>query len=81
MYFYSIIKHRKLKQATTQLKDLSGNWQTDLEVIAGLFVNYYERLLGRRSYSKVSAFNSILKNCQVLTIEQQLDLVRPFAEK
>ncbi|XP_019246442.1 PREDICTED: uncharacterized protein LOC109226094 [Nicotiana attenuata] len=80
-YFYSVIRHRKLKQATTQLKDSTGNWQTDAEVIAGLFINYYEQLLGRRAHTRVPALKSILRNGHVLTIEKHITLVRPFAEK
>lgn len=42
-YFYFVIKHRKLKQATIQLKDNHGNWQTNPDTIARLIVrNYWE---------------------------------------
>ncbi|XP_070005799.1 uncharacterized protein [Nicotiana sylvestris] len=52
-YFYSIIKHRKLKQSTTQLKDDAGTWQTDPGAIANLFVDYYSEILGRKPTSRV----------------------------
>ncbi|KAM3204397.1 hypothetical protein P3L10_027806 [Capsicum annuum] len=45
-YFFSMIKHKKLKQATTQLKDETEQWQSNPTIIAKLFVNYYVNLLG-----------------------------------
>ncbi|XP_060183173.1 uncharacterized protein LOC132613142 [Lycium barbarum] len=36
-YFYSVIKHRRLKQVTTQLRDDLGNWHSNNEEIASLF--------------------------------------------
>ncbi|KAH0738394.1 hypothetical protein KY290_037099 [Solanum tuberosum] len=45
-YFHYVIKHRRLKQATTQLKDENGVWQHDPAIITILFVKYYEEMLG-----------------------------------
>ncbi|XP_019244584.1 PREDICTED: uncharacterized protein LOC109224460 [Nicotiana attenuata] len=47
-YFHSVIKHKRLQQATTQLKDGQGIWQNDPTVIANMFVNFYTDLLGTR---------------------------------
>lgn len=46
-YFYSVTKHRKLKQAITQLKNVDGNWQTDPDILATMFVDFFEDLLGK----------------------------------
>jgi len=80
-YFYSIIKHRKLKQATMQLKDDTGTWQTDPGTIANLFVDYYSELLGRKSTSRVQDFTSILKNGPTLSTAQHVELLMPVVDK
>ncbi|XP_075086066.1 uncharacterized protein LOC142168811 [Nicotiana tabacum] len=61
-YFHSVIKHRKLKQATTQLKDGSSLWQTYPDIIVGMFVDDYENLLGRKATKRVQDFSSIIRN-------------------
>ncbi|XP_060200824.1 uncharacterized protein LOC132629104 [Lycium barbarum] len=61
-YFYSVIKHKKLKQAVTQLKNDNGVWQFESETIAQLIVGYYEGLLGQKSSSRVRASRSIMAN-------------------
>ncbi|XP_075078498.1 uncharacterized protein LOC142164565 [Nicotiana tabacum] len=80
-YFHSIIKHRKLKQAITQLKDNSGLWQTDLDTIAGIFVDYYKNLLGRKEIERVRDFNSIIRNGNRLSEAQQLEIMQFFLER
>lgn len=40
-YFHSVIKHTRLHQSTTQLRDNKGDWQNDPDLIAQVFVNYY----------------------------------------
>nr|XP_009600461.1 uncharacterized protein LOC104095915 [Nicotiana tomentosiformis] len=45
-YFYSVIKHKRLQQTITQLKDDQDIWQSDPDSIAQLFVKYYEEMLG-----------------------------------
>ncbi|XP_075083268.1 uncharacterized protein LOC142167018 [Nicotiana tabacum] len=54
-YFFSVIKHRKLQQAITQMKDQYGNWKTKQEVIANIFVEYYTDLLGRKRSDRLQA--------------------------
>ncbi|XP_060183185.1 uncharacterized protein LOC132613154 [Lycium barbarum] len=78
-YFFSVLKHQRLKQATTQIKDGQGNWKTDPAGIAGVFVEYYKELLGKRASSRVNAQHVILQNGPVLGIEHQLKLLMPFA--
>ncbi|XP_019223365.1 PREDICTED: uncharacterized protein LOC109205144 [Nicotiana attenuata] len=80
-YFHSVIKHRKLKQAITQLKDSSGLWQTYLDTIAGIFVDYYKNLLGRKATERVKAFSSIIKNGNSLSEAQQQEIMQPFLER
>nr|XP_018625785.1 uncharacterized protein LOC108944873 [Nicotiana tomentosiformis] len=80
-YFCSMIKHQRLKQDTTQLKDATGNWQTDPDIIASIFVDYYKELLGRKSNHKIKAFTSILRNGPVLDTTHQLKLLEPYTEK
>ncbi|XP_016439575.1 uncharacterized protein LOC107765442 [Nicotiana tabacum] len=55
-YFYSVIKHMKLKQAETQLKNEQGEWEHNPNNIAQLFVEYYEGLLGHTTTSRIHAF-------------------------
>ncbi|KAH0636487.1 hypothetical protein KY289_036402 [Solanum tuberosum] len=80
-YFYSIIKHKRLQQATNQIRDKEGNMQTENTSIAKMFVEYYEELLGKKERYRIKAFGSFLKNGHMLTIPQQLELIRPYAEK
>ncbi|KAH0704370.1 hypothetical protein KY285_018648 [Solanum tuberosum] len=80
-YFHAIIKHRRLKQATTRLKDDQGNWQTDPDTIANIFVSYYKDLLGRKEPHRRKANKNLLKNGNVLTIDHQINLLAPFPEK
>lgn len=77
-YFYSVIKHRKLKQTTIQLRDSSGNWQTDVDTIAGTFVNYYEELLGRKPNGRIHAVKWILDNGPLISVNQQLEIMKSF---
>ncbi|KAH0636704.1 hypothetical protein KY289_036619 [Solanum tuberosum] len=56
-YFHYVIKHRRLKQATTQLKDENGVWQHDPAIITSLFVKYYEEMLGRRCETRRKTFD------------------------
>lgn len=37
-YFFFVIKHRKLKQVSVQLKDNTGTWISDPTTVANLFV-------------------------------------------
>ncbi|WMV40414.1 hypothetical protein MTR67_033799 [Solanum verrucosum] len=60
-YFHSVIKQRRLKQATTQLKDENGVWQHDPATIANLFVKYYEEILGRRCETRRKAFDGFVQ--------------------
>ncbi|KAG5629493.1 hypothetical protein H5410_001210 [Solanum commersonii] len=80
-YFHAIIKHRRLKRATTQLKDDQGNWQTDPYTIANIFVSCYKDLLGRKEPHRRKANKNLLQNGNVLTIEHQIKLLAPFSEK
>ncbi|XP_049398963.1 uncharacterized protein LOC125862883 [Solanum stenotomum] len=79
-YFFSEIKHRRLKLATTQLKDESGQWQTDQANIAQIFLNYYKKLLGEKTTSKIQAQRVVLQNGNVLGINHQMKLIEPFTE-
>ncbi|KAH0784377.1 hypothetical protein KY290_003975 [Solanum tuberosum] len=79
-YFFSVIKHRRLKLTITQLKDESGQWQTDQESIAQIFVNYYQKLLGEKTTTRVKAKGVVLQNGPVLGINLQMQLIEPFTE-
>ncbi|XP_060182858.1 uncharacterized protein LOC132612786 [Lycium barbarum] len=79
-HFHSVIKHRRLKQITTQLRDDHGDLQSDPDAIAKNFLNYYEELLGRRVNNRVQAKEFIWKNGLVLSSDQKLKLIQPFTE-
>nr|XP_016441912.1 PREDICTED: uncharacterized protein LOC107767416 [Nicotiana tabacum] len=53
-YFHSVIKHKRLQQTTTQLKDEQGIWQNDPTVIANMLVDCYTDLLGTRGNSSIA---------------------------
>ncbi|XP_070026381.1 uncharacterized protein LOC142182202 [Nicotiana tabacum] len=80
-YFFSVIKHRKLQQAITQMKDQYGNWQTEQEAIANIFMDYYTDLLGKKQSDRLKAFTSILNNGQPLSMEQQINLIKPYSKR
>ncbi|XP_049406369.1 uncharacterized protein LOC125870045 [Solanum stenotomum] len=77
-YFYSVIKHRKLKHATTQLKNNSGVWQNDPAIIANLIVEYYQDILGNITQHRVQAVRAIICQRTTLTQEQQRELIDSF---
>lgn len=80
-YFHSVIKHKRLQQTTTQLKDEQGIWQNDPTVIANMLVDCYTDLLGTRGNSSVRLCTSIIQNGPLLSIPQQVELIRPFNGK
>lgn len=81
MYFYTVIKHGRLKKATNILEDEEGGWQSDPDVIAKLFVYYYKELLGKKADSRVKAFRGFLSNGSLLGKEQHVDLLKPLQRK
>ncbi|WMV25245.1 hypothetical protein MTR67_018630 [Solanum verrucosum] len=80
-YFFSVIKHRSLQQTTTQLKDDSGNWHTDPEVISKMLVDYYIELLGKKCSQRMRAYGNFFKYGQCLTVDQQVELLKAYTLK
>lgn len=80
-HVFSVIKHRRLQKAITQLHDKHNVLQTDPEAIAHTMVDYYQELLRRKSAHRVKAFNSFLSNGVQLTSLQQLALVQQYTNK
>lgn len=80
-YFYSVIKHRKLKHSITQLKDRAEEWQNKPNDIARIFVEYYEDLLEKRDDSRTRVNNRVLQEGTILTIDQQMELLQPYTDK
>lgn len=54
-YFYSIIKHKRLQQATSQIRDKKGKMQTQNTSIAKVFIEYYEELLRQKERYRVKS--------------------------
>ena len=79
-YFHSV-KHRQLKHAITQLQDNQGNWHKYHIIIARLFVQYYEELLGRKREDTIRASYDTFNDGPVRTIEQQIEILKPFNEE
>lgn len=52
-YFYSIIKHKRLYQAITQIKDKAGQIETKNIVIAKVFADFYEELFEKKKRHRV----------------------------
>ncbi|XP_019248819.1 PREDICTED: uncharacterized protein LOC109228099 [Nicotiana attenuata] len=80
-YFYSVIRHKRLQQAITQIKDQNGELATDNVSIANVLVDYYETMLGRKERRRAKAFHSFLKNGTTLNVIQQMELIQPFTVK
>lgn len=70
-----------MKQATTQLKNTAGIWQTDPTIIAKLFVEYYEEILGNETKQRVKASHALIFQGNVLTEEQKDNLIDTFDQK
>ncbi|XP_075103604.1 uncharacterized protein LOC142178173 [Nicotiana tabacum] len=77
-YFLSVIKHRKLTQAVTQLHDGNSHMQYDPNLIADIFVQFHKRLQGDHRRKTSSCF---LRNGHKLTIMHQLELLDPHSKK
>ncbi|KAM3219264.1 hypothetical protein P3L10_023795 [Capsicum annuum] len=74
-YLFSVIKHQKLKQTITQLKNQVGDWQTNPDTIASLFVDYYKELLGQRSKNRTSALLAVINQGVVLDNKHQRQML------
>ncbi|XP_060175300.1 uncharacterized protein LOC132606018 [Lycium barbarum] len=80
-YFYSIIKHKKMQQVVTQIRDKNDVLQTEPDAVANVFVDYYKVLLGTKERERTKAFRSFVRNGRTLSVEQQLDLMRQYSIK
>lgn len=70
-----------MQQAITQLQDKNNRVQTESNVIAGILVECYEELLGRKDTTRTKAQAGLLKNGPTLTMEQLIELVEPFTKR
>ncbi|XP_019225085.1 PREDICTED: uncharacterized protein LOC109206690 [Nicotiana attenuata] len=61
-YFFSVIKHRRLQEAIIQLTYNAGDIKTEQQEIAGIFVDYYQKLLGTKGRFRDHAIQGFLKN-------------------
>ncbi|XP_070033019.1 uncharacterized protein [Nicotiana tomentosiformis] len=62
-------------------KDKEGRLQAEPEIIANIFIEFYQDILGRKGEQRTKAFNSFLKNGNLLSVDQQLRLVKEFTGK
>ncbi|KAK6791363.1 hypothetical protein RDI58_010444 [Solanum bulbocastanum] len=69
-YLYSIIKHKKLQDGVTQLKNSQDVLQTDYKMIAEFFVDYYQDMLGKERSCWTRAYPNVLRNGPKLSIDQ-----------
>ncbi|KAK4721247.1 hypothetical protein R3W88_011480 [Solanum pinnatisectum] len=69
-YLYSIIKHKKLQDGVTQLKNSQDVLQTDYKMIAEFFVDYYQDMLGKERSCRTRAYPNVLRNGPKLSIDQ-----------
>ncbi|OIS98432.1 hypothetical protein A4A49_60914, partial [Nicotiana attenuata] len=81
LYLQQRSKATRLQQAITQVQDKYREVQTDQESIAGIMVDFYKELLGKKENQRTKTFNDFLRNGNVLTISQQLDMLKPYTEK
>uniref|UniRef100_A0A1S3YZT0 Endonuclease/exonuclease/phosphatase domain-containing protein n=1 Tax=Nicotiana tabacum TaxID=4097 RepID=A0A1S3YZT0_TOBAC len=80
-FFHSVIRHKRLQQAITQIKDQHEELATDNISIANVLVDYYETMLGKEGRRRAKAFHSFLKNGTTLNSTQQVKLIQPFTVK
>lgn len=71
-YFHSVIKQKKLQQSITQIQDEHGVTQTNPIVIAGVFVKFYQKLVGEVGGSRSPAYTGFLGDDLTLEAIQQL---------
>ncbi|KAM3340854.1 hypothetical protein P3S68_028489 [Capsicum galapagoense] len=72
-YFYSVIKHKRSQQATTQISDDMNIWQYDAGKIAQVLVDYYKNFLEKKNHVQ-----EVIKNGSTLVVDQQLALLQPL---
>ncbi|XP_019257699.1 PREDICTED: uncharacterized protein LOC109235909 [Nicotiana attenuata] len=80
-YFHSVIKHKKLNQAIIQIKNDLGELKTNQDIIAQIFVDYYQDLLGKKATIMVPAHPAILKRGIICSTTQQIQLIKEFTEE
>uniref|UniRef100_A0A1U7VR21 Uncharacterized protein LOC104216067 n=1 Tax=Nicotiana sylvestris TaxID=4096 RepID=A0A1U7VR21_NICSY len=80
-FFHSVIRHKRLQQAITQIKDQHEELATDNISITNVLVDYYETMLGKEGRRRAKAFHSFLKNGTTLNSTQQVKLIQPFTVK
>nr|XP_009763851.1 PREDICTED: uncharacterized protein LOC104215693 [Nicotiana sylvestris] len=61
--------------------DKEGVLQTDLKTITAVLVDFYMELLGTKGDHRIKAFINFLHSGHILTMAQQLDLVKHFNNK
>lgn len=59
------------------MTDSQGIVQTNQSAIASIFVDYYKDLLGKVS-GKIKAFKNFMRNGKCLSIEQQIQFLKPY---
>lgn len=61
-YVHSIIKHNRLQQAITQIKDEHKILQTRTKTVAEVFVDYYELLFGNKGEGRGKALDIFMRH-------------------
>ncbi|KAM3200902.1 hypothetical protein P3L10_033265 [Capsicum annuum] len=80
-FFHAVIKHKRLQHTIIQVRDKNGVLQTNQQVIAEAFVEYYQKLLGKKEQGKEITNAGILRQGTILNTEEQLTLVQAYTQK
>ena len=79
--FMAKIKQRKAQQCIYQLKDTNGQWAEGFEQVADIMTAYYQTRLGRQDQPTSTIDKDIINQGHSLTLDQQIDLCKPFDDK
>jgi len=79
--FFAKAKQCKLATYIYSIKDANGNWVKGFDNVGKVMVEFYKRLLGHQPCTRTSVEDDILKLGPHLTIEQQVQIRKPFTEE
>lgn len=77
-YFYKYMRKKNYKRMITSVADDAGNLITDLGEIHRTFIQYFTASLGSAAQTRGGVQPEIIAMGPVLTLEQQVSLIKPF---
>ena len=75
-YFHGVATQRKRRDFIKGIKDSEGAWQTNEDVVSGIFVEFYTRLF---TQSQLHDLDRVLEGVKrVVTVDMNAELVKPY---